>query len=70
MYIILNLTRVLAYIRYELVLSKEQGAKWALNHIDIKYHDIIKRSLRCYQSIKQMIVEKGQAEEYCDYMLN
>lgn len=48
MYIILNLTRVLPYIRYELVFSKEQGAKWALNHIDIKYHDIIKRALSCY----------------------
>lgn len=69
-YVILNLTRVFAYIRYELVLSKEQGAKWALNHVDIKYHDIIKKALICYQSRKQMSVERGEAEEYCDYMLN
>lgn len=70
MYVILNLTRVFAYIRYELVLSKEQGGKWALKHADIKYHDIIKRALICYQSRKQMSVERAEAEEYCDYMLN
>lgn len=68
-YIILNLCRVAAYINYGLVLSKEQGAKWALEHIEDKYHDIVKRALYSYQSNNQMTVRKEEAEEYCDYML-
>jgi hypothetical protein len=70
MYMILNLCRVAAYTGNELVLSKEQGAKWGLNYLENKYHDIIKRALHCYQSNEQMIVGKVEAEDYCNYMLN
>jgi predicted nucleotidyltransferase len=68
-YIVLNLCRVAAYINHELVLSKEQGAEWGVNHLENKYHYIIKKALRCYQSKEEMIVEKEEADEYCDYML-
>jgi streptomycin 3"-adenylyltransferase len=68
-YIVLNLCRVAAYIGQELVLSKEQGAEWALNYLDDRYHDIIKRTVRSYRSDEQMIVKKEEAEEYSDYML-
>lgn len=69
MYMVLTLCRVAAYAGYELVLSKEEGAKWALNSLENKYHPIINRAVQCYQSNEMMTVEKGEAEEYCDYML-
>lgn len=69
-YAILNLCRVLAFVRNELILSKEQAAKWGLNHLKDKYHDIINRAAQCYQSEERMTIEKRKAEEYCDYMLS
>jgi streptomycin 3"-adenylyltransferase len=69
MYMVLTLCRVAAYTGYELVLSKEEGGKWALNSLENKYHPIVERAVHCYQSNKQMTVEKEEAEEYCDYML-
>ena len=41
MYIILNLARVLAYIKDGLVLSKKEGGEWALNNVHEIYHILI-----------------------------
>ena len=68
-YIILNLCRVAAFIENELVLSKQEGAKWGLKELDNKYHYIVKRALHCYQSSEQMNIKKEAAEDYCNYML-
>ncbi|OPJ59394.1 aminoglycoside adenylyltransferase domain-containing protein [Clostridium oryzae] len=68
-YMILNLCRVCAYTKQELILSKEQGARWGLEHLIKKYHSIINRAMHCYQSNEQMTIEKEEAEGYCDYML-
>ena len=67
-YIVLNLCRVLAYTKNELILSKEQGGNWGLENLDLKYHDIVSKALQCYRTDKVMTVDKKESESYCEYM--
>lgn len=68
-YIILNLCRVLAYLKENLVLSKVDGGKWGLNNVDSKYHSLIEDALKCCSSDVEMNINKTMAVEFCDYML-
>ena len=47
-YITLNLCRVLAYLREGLVLSKQQGGQWGLNHLPAAYHSLLQGALAAY----------------------
>lgn len=69
-YIILNLCRVLAYVKERLVLSKKEGGEWGLKNIDGKYRGLIKDALVCYSSDQDMILNHSLALEYCKYMKN
>ncbi len=68
MYIVLNLCRVLAYMREGLVLSKLQGGEWGLKHLEAVYRRIVGDAVRCYTSDKEMVVERQEAERFCDMM--
>jgi streptomycin 3"-adenylyltransferase len=68
-YYVLNLCRVLAYVKEELVLSKEQGGKWGRDNLDRRYQDLIARALRCYQTDETMTADKKETEAFCKYML-
>ena len=48
MYIILNLARVLAYVKDGLVLSKKEGGEWALDNIPEVYHSLLHNALKEY----------------------
>lgn len=39
--LILNLARVLAYLKDGLVLSKKEGGEWGINHIPEMYHGLM-----------------------------
>jgi len=69
-YIILNLCRVLAYVKDGLVLSKKEGGEWGLKNIEGKYRGLIKDALVCYSSDQEMILNHSLALEYCKYMKN
>lgn len=47
-YIILNLCRVLAYKKDELILSKQEGGNWGIANLPKKYHDLILCALNEY----------------------
>lgn len=68
-YIILNLCRVLAYKKENLVLSKEEGGKWAIENILFNYKGLVKEAIRCYSSEVEMKPNKKLALEFCDYMI-
>ena len=57
-YIILNLCRVLAYVRENLVLSKKQGGEWGIRNLPEEYRMLIAQALLCYQSTEEMILEE------------
>lgn len=69
MYIILNLCRVLAYVRNNLILSKEKGGEWGLYNLDKCYHKIINDALYSYNTNEIMKVDEEEAKRFCDYML-
>ena len=49
-YIILNICRVLAYVKEGLILSKERGGQWGINNLPEKYRDLISRAIDNYVS--------------------
>ncbi len=69
MYIILNLARVLAYKREDLVLSKKEGGLWALNNIAEEYHPLLREALKEYEEGTDVDYDMKCAEDYAEYML-
>ncbi|SHH58597.1 streptomycin 3-adenylyltransferase [Butyrivibrio fibrisolvens DSM 3071] len=69
MYIILNLARVLAYKKEELVLSKKEGGEWALNNIPEEYQDLIKEAMAEYADAREVSYDYEIAKQYAEYML-
>lgn len=49
-YTVLNLCRVYAFFKDGSILSKAEGADWAANHLDTKWHDLIQQALQSYGS--------------------
>ena len=68
-YIILNLCRVLAFVKDGLYLSKEKGGRWAMEHLPSVYHPIIAQALQCYSSDKEMVIEKEDAVFFAEKLL-
>lgn len=69
-YGILNLCRVLAYLKEKKITSKAEGGIWGLQHIDRKYHSLIKKALDVYQGkeLSSISWDKQQLEEFAKYM--
>ena len=44
-YGILNLCRVMAYRQDGLVTSKREGGRWALEHLEPRFHELVNRAL-------------------------
>ena len=70
MYLTLNLARVLAFQREDLVLSKKEGGEWAVGHIPPEYHSLIKDALKEYTEAGPISYDIGLAKRYAEYMLN
>ncbi|MDE6619795.1 MAG: DUF4111 domain-containing protein [Lachnospiraceae bacterium] len=73
-YIILNLCRVLAWQRENLILSKSEGGRWGLSNIPEQYARLIAGALTEYESRNLNPAYDGKpdeacAKEYADYML-
>ena len=70
LYITLNLCRVLAYKKERLILSKQEGGEWAVQHIsNSEYKKIIQSALEEYKSGNAMSINKADAVKYAEYML-
>lgn len=67
-YVILNLCRVLAFLKDGLYLSKEEGGKWAKEHLDLKFSALIEDALECYRTDKNMDVNRNAAEIFVQEM--
>lgn len=64
-YIILNLCRVLAYIRERKVLSKAQGGDWGCENLPEKYREIV-AAARSYYSGNNTVMT-GSPEALCEF---
>lgn len=73
-YIILNLCRVLAYAKENLILSKSEGGKWGLSNLPKKYAGLIVGALTAYEAHNSNqepsgALDETHAKEYAGYML-
>ena len=69
LYIILNLARVLAYIKDGLVLSKKEGGEGALKNVHVKYHSLIQDALIEYAEDRNISYDTNLAKDYAIYMV-
>ncbi len=69
MYLILNLARVLAYVKEKKVLSKQEGGEWGLGSLPEEYHPLIRSALREYREGMDGRYDPETAKRYAAYML-
>ena len=68
-YMILNLCRVLAFLKENLCLSKQLGGEWGIAHISERYHSLILQALDCYKTNQIMKPDLELAVQFTDEML-
>ncbi len=68
-YLTLNLSRVLAYLRDGRVLSKREGGAWALQNLPEAYHPLIRAALDAYGGSGRMDFDPALARQYARDML-
>ena len=70
MYLTLNLARGLAYQAEGLILSKQEGGEWGLNHLPEEYHPLIRAALREYEGGEDGTYDPVFSRRYAEYMLD
>ena len=65
-----NPSRVLAYIKDGLVLSKKEGGEWALKNFHERYHSLIQDALIEYAEDRNISYDTNLAKDYAKYMVN
>lgn len=68
MYHVLNRCRSLALAACGAVLSKKEGALWALENVESGYHAMIREALRCYESGDEFVPGE-EARLFCEESL-
>jgi len=69
-YIILNLCRVLYYLKESTVCSKLEGGEWGVKNIPIQYKKIVQDALKIYiGDLNEMRYSKGELTKFTSYML-
>lgn len=69
MYLILNLARVLAFLKDGLVLSKKEGGEWGLDNIPEVYHPLVQSALKEYTECAKASYDRELAKSYAAHML-
>ena len=69
MYLTLNLARVLAFAKDNLVLSKKEGGEWGLKNVPEEYRSLIVDALSEYESNKIPEYDLELAVKYAEYMI-
>ena len=70
MYLTLNLARVLAYKKDEVILSKKEAGEWALENLPEEYHPLIEAALKEYADTVSVEYDFNLAKQYAEYMLS
>ena len=69
MYLILNLTRVLGYLKEKKVFSKKEGGIWGMKNLPEEYHPLLLAALDEYENGTGVQYDTALAREYASYML-
>jgi len=70
-YLILNLCRVLAYVRKGMVVSKDAGGEWGLAHLPELYRPIVQKALSAYRTggDEAGVFDGALCGSFAEYML-
>ena len=68
MYIVLNLCRVLGYVRDGLVLSKKTGGEWGVQNLPQPFAALAENTLRCYTADGEITADEDTLCRFADYM--
>jgi len=69
-YGILNMCRVLYYLREKVISSKDEAAVWALENLPEKFKDPVKQAILLYRgAIDEVEWHKKELREFSDYMM-
>lgn len=68
-YVLLNLCRVLGYLRTDRVMSKAQGGEWAADNLTGDAQEIAKQALNAYTSGAEITVPLPKLKAFCRDML-
>lgn len=63
-YIVLNLCRAVAYRQGDMVLSKAEGARWAIRNMPSRFQGVIQAALNAYTEGREMYFNKDLAKEF------
>ena len=69
MYLILNLIRVLAYLKQKNVMSKREAGMWGLEFLPEQYRPLIRSALQEYENGNNASYDVELARNYAAYML-
>lgn len=70
-YVILNLCRVLAFVKDKIITSKKDGGLWGIEHIPKQYTEIVKSAVNNYLYGERFTYQEDSAflKEFAKYML-
>lgn len=68
-YMILNLCRVLAFLREGLYLSKQSGGAWGLEHLPENCRSLVAEALTHYEGGQDMPVDQNRARQFAARLL-
>ena len=69
-YIVLNLCRVLNYLKESIVCSKLEGGEWGVKNIPIHYKKIVRDALEVYRGdLNEIRYSKEDLTKFANYML-
>ena len=69
-YVILNLCRVLAYIKENIVTSKEQGGLWCVKNVTCEFTHLIQSALDVYSHNIEAAIDFEMAYRFNLFMRN
>ena len=69
MYLILNMTRILAYLKEKKIMSKREGGLWGLDNLPERYHPLIRSALQEYENGDDAGYDRELAKNYAACML-
>jgi streptomycin 3"-adenylyltransferase len=68
-YVILNLCRVLAWLKEGCVLSKEEGGRWGRKNLPEKLIPVVESALECYRTGGKMPCSGRMLDGFAGHML-
>ena len=69
-YVILNLCRVLGYLREGLILSKEGGGMWGLANLPAEFRPLVSSTLAYYLDGVPFVCDTEAAQRFAEFMLD